>query len=352
MTTIQPFDKGRLIGHGPAFLHLLSEAGKVGRLDVSVLLVGETGTGKTTLAEYLHSVSPRASAPFCELNCATIPKELIESELFGHEKGAFTDAKERKAGLFEQAAGGTLFLDEIGEMSPELQSKLLRVVETKQVKRLGGQKTVNCDVRLIYATNCDLSRIRGDLVYRMDEARLNVPALRERREDIPALVEHYLDEALKKTATLGRTEPFALDEVALRVLCGHAWPGNIRELRNVVLKIALLTLERTVITAPDVGSVLRRRAADRPPSPAVVAVEDTVVSGTEEALSALPFIYQPGAEPIDIYFARVLVAVYDSLMSTHRNHTTVARLMGVHRAALYKRLDSARSMLVAEVVAA
>ena len=340
------FDKSRLIGTSATFLGLISEVERLARLDVSALLLGETGAGKTTLAEYMHSISPRSGGAFCELNCATIPKDLIESELFGHEKGAFTDAKERKIGLFEQADGGTLFLDEIGEMSPELQAKLLRVIETKQIKRLGGQRMIRCDVRLIYATNCDLSRLRDDLVYRMDEARINVPPLRERVEDIPALVQHYLDEARKKCeqGALGRADPFVLDDAALRVLCGHKWPGNVRELRNVVLKIALLTLDKPLITAPDVGAVLRRRAADNAPGPEVIAVEDAVVEG-DGLLRSVPFVYQPGDEPIDLYFARVLVSVYDALMREHNNHTRVSNMLGIERVSLYARLKLARGIV-------
>ena len=216
-----------------------------------VLITGESGTGKEIVARMLHSLSPRATGPFIEVNCAAIPEELIESELFGHEKGSFTGAFEKKKGKFELADGGTLFLDEIGDMSFQTQAKLLRVLETQEFQRVGGSKNIKVDVRVLSATNKDLTdlirkgRFREDLYYRLNVLEIHLPPLRERKEDIPALVEHFLDliateygQARKKVA-----------DGLIAALKVQEWPGNIRELKNAIERLTIMT--RTELLSPD-----------------------------------------------------------------------------------------------------
>ena len=208
----------------------------------TVLLFGETGSGKELMARFLHEKSARAAGPFVELNCSAIPEQLLESELYGHERGAFTDAKRFKKGLFELADRGTLFLDEIGEMAPQLQAKLLRVLETRTFRRVGGGADITVDVRVVAATHRDLAklvsegRFREDLYFRLNVVPVHVPALRERVADIPPLAEHFVARFCRE---LGR--PTArLHPAALERLQGYRWPGNVRELRNVIERVLLL----------------------------------------------------------------------------------------------------------------
>jgi DNA-binding NtrC family response regulator len=208
----------------------------------TVLIHGETGSGKELMARYLHEKSARAGGPFVELNCSAIPEQLLESELYGHERGAFTDAKRFKKGLFELADRGTLFLDEIGEMAPQLQAKLLRVLETRTFRRVGGAADITVDVRVVAATHRDLTklvsegRFREDLYFRLNVVPVHVPALRERVADIPPLVEHFVARFCRE---LGR--PTAkLHPAALERLLQYRWPGNVRELRNVIERVLLL----------------------------------------------------------------------------------------------------------------
>jgi DNA-binding NtrC family response regulator len=224
-----------------------------------VLIQGETGTGKELIARALHEQSPRRPFPFVPINCAALPEALIESELFGHERGAFTGAVERKTGLFEVATRGTVFLDEIGELGQLLQARLLRVIETQEFFRVGGTKPVHVDVRVVSATNRDLraeveaQRFREDLYYRLNGVTIRLPPLRERRGDVPLLARHFLDRAGP-----GRM----LDAGALEVLTGYDWPGNVRELEMVVLRAALLSTE-TVIRSEDLPLEVRPRATPR-----------------------------------------------------------------------------------------
>jgi len=237
----------QIIGQGPAFRKTLSRARLVASSDTTVLLLGETGTGKEVLARFLHDSSPRHNKPLVKVNCAALPTNLIESELFGHEKGAFTGAIEKRLGKFELAQGGTLFLDEIGELPLESQSKLLRVLQEKEFERVGGHQTLHADVRVIAATNRDLTdevrrgAFRSDLYYRLSVFTLTLPPLRERPEDIPLLADVFLRRAAKK---LGRTlrplEPTELD-----LLTTYTWPGNIRELEHVMENAAILAKDAT-----------------------------------------------------------------------------------------------------------
>ncbi|MDT8450047.1 MAG: nitrogen regulation protein NR(I), partial [Wenzhouxiangellaceae bacterium] len=241
-----------LIGSAPAMKEVFRLIGRLASTELGVLLTGESGTGKERIARALHETSPRAAGPFVAINVAAIPAELLESELFGHEKGAFSGATEARAGYFEQAAGGTLFLDEIGEMPGGLQARLLRVLADGDFYRLGGSRPLNADVRLIAATNRDLDnavatgRFRDDLYHRLAVVELHVPPLRERRDDIPLLLEHYLDAA---AAELG-VEPKRPDDEAARVLREHDWSGNVRELVNLCRRLSAL-VPGPVIRASD-----------------------------------------------------------------------------------------------------
>ncbi|HEX8096914.1 MAG TPA: sigma 54-interacting transcriptional regulator, partial [Pyrinomonadaceae bacterium] len=263
---VQSVGGKQLVGQCAAFRHVIEQVRNVAPLDVNALLTGERGTGKSVIAEVIHNLSPRSAVPFQQINCAAMPEELIERMLFGSVKGAYTGAGDAK-GLFEAAAGGTLFLDEIGDASPALQAKLLRAIETKAVTRLGSHRPTDCDVRLVFATNKELSTLRPDFVDRIDEAQIHVPPLRERREDLPALIRYNFDRMQAKFPN--RRTPYELDPVALKVLCEYSWPGNIRQLGSVVLKVALMCMNTGTVMPSDVGAVLRRRATDNPPSPSV-----------------------------------------------------------------------------------
>jgi two-component system response regulator AtoC len=256
--------KGRfgLIGDSKKIHAIFDIIAKVADTPSTVLITGESGTGKELVAKALHESSSRAGKPFIKINCAAIPKTLMESELFGYEKGAFTGATTSKPGRFELADGGTLFLDEIGEIPVEMQVKLLRAIQESEFERVGGIKTIKVDVRLITATNRDLERetqsgnFREDLFYRLNVVPLGIPPLRDRVEDIPLLVEHIVtkfNERLKKHTR-------GLSDEALRLLAGHSWPGNIRELENV-LERTILFCQHEVIDVGDLPAELRHAGA-------------------------------------------------------------------------------------------
>jgi two-component system nitrogen regulation response regulator NtrX len=232
----------RMIGTSAPFQRTLEQATLASRADVRVLLIGESGTGKELLAAHIHENSPFAAGPFIKVNCAAIPNELMESELFGHEKGAFTGASSLRRGKFELADGGTLFLDEVGDLPQAAQAKLLRVLQEGEFHRLGSEQSVRVNVRVISATNKDLgaevaaARFREDLYYRLAVVPLRVPALRERPQDIRQLAEHFLSDF----CTRNNTRPKSFDASAIGLFERYPWPGNVRELRNVVERMAIL----------------------------------------------------------------------------------------------------------------
>jgi two-component system, NtrC family, nitrogen regulation response regulator NtrX len=250
-------DRYAMVGDSPALQRVRELIDKVGPTAARVLITGENGTGKELVARAIHAVSPRRDRPLIEVNCAAIPSELIESELFGHMKGSFTGAFADRAGKFEQADGGTLFLDEVGDMSLSAQAKLLRVLQEGVVTRIGGAKPIQVDVRVLAATNKDLemeiaeSRFREDLLYRLNVVPIDVPPLRERLEDVPALVAHFAELLGASAGVPGKR--FA--EEAVRRLQTRPWPGNIRELRNAVER-ALILAPGKVVTAADVDRLL------------------------------------------------------------------------------------------------
>jgi transcriptional regulator with GAF, ATPase, and Fis domain len=239
---LQPGSLG-IVGKSPKLLHVLDQVMQVAPFETSVLILGETGVGKEGLANAIHQLSGRSQKPLIKINCAAIPGSLIESELFGHEKGAFTGALERRIGKFEQAQGGTIFLDEIGEIPLVTQSKLLRVLQEKELERIGGRGTIKMDVRIIAATNRNLhkevamGRFRMDLYYRINVFPINVPPLRERKEDIPLLANHFL----QQNACLSGNTAKKITPEAIQKLMGYSWPGNIRELQHLIERHILTT---------------------------------------------------------------------------------------------------------------
>ncbi len=241
-----------MVGDSPALNHIREMIDKVAPTDARVLIIGSNGTGKELVARNLHQKSNRSTMPYIEVNCAAIPSELIESELFGHEKGSFTSAIRQHKGKFEQADGGTLFLDEIGDMSLAAQAKVLRVLQEKKLSRVGSDKDITVDVRVVAATNKNLrdeiekGRFREDLYHRLSVIVINMPTLDERKSDIPLLVNHFIGQICSETGMPSRE----MDADAMQLLVDKTWTGNIRELRNVVERLLILSGER--ITASDV----------------------------------------------------------------------------------------------------
>jgi DNA-binding NtrC family response regulator len=260
-----------LIGSGPSMRRVFDLIRKVAETDLTVLVRGESGTGKELVAQSLHQQSARRSGPFVAVNCAAIHRELVESELFGHEKGAFTGADSRRAGRFESASGGTIFLDEIGDMASETQAKLLRVLEERSFERVGGSRPVEVDVRVVAATHRDLAReaaagrFREDLYYRLKVVEIELPPLRQRPEDLPALVERFLGQLAER---LGREKKRVAPE-ALARLARHGWPGNVRELRNLVEQAAVLAAGEVIGEAD-----LALPGSGGAPGPAALAADE------------------------------------------------------------------------------
>lgn len=237
-----------IIGNSPGMLRVFDLVREVGPLDTSVLVLGESGTGKEGIANCIHDLSPRRKGPFIKLNCAALPPNLVESELFGHEKGAFTGAFDRRIGKFEQANGGTLFLDEIGEMQPSVQVKLLRVLQEREIERIGGRETIKVNVRIIAATNSNLEKaiaegkFRLDLYYRLNVFPVVLPALRDRKGDIPLLVTHFIKMYAQKTNR--PTEGISGEAIAK--LMDYSWPGNVRELQNLIERSVLMSNDKVL----------------------------------------------------------------------------------------------------------
>ena len=317
------YDFSQIIGGAPAFLEALEQARKVAPTETTVLLTGESGTGKEVVARAIHHASVRRDGPFVAINCAALPETLIESELFGYERGAFSGADRLKRGRFELAAGGTLFLDEVGELAPAVQAKLLRVLQERQYERLGGTATLAADVRLITATNRDLERavaegrFREDLYYRLVVFRVHLPALRERADDVLRLAEHFVREI---GAKLGKYDA-GLSRAARDVLVTHTWPGNIRELQNAIER-ALIVSDGRLISAEQLGILPRREGATAAPPP--VAAD----AGAAAAPSA-------AGAPLAELERR---AIADALSGAKGNKTRAAALLGLTRTQLYTRL--------------
>jgi two-component system response regulator AtoC len=241
--TAHPDPTERIVGSSPEIIDIFKTIGRVARTQATVLVTGETGTGKELMTEAIHNASDRRSGPLVKVNCAALPETLLESELFGHEKGSFTGALAQHKGRFEAANKGTIFLDEVGEMSLATQKKLLRVLQEREFERVGGNVPVKVDVRVIAATNRNLrdevldGRFREDLFYRLNVIEVHMPSLRDRKEDIPALVSHFLD----KHRYSGVAMPARISEEAVALLMEHEWPGNVRELENIIQRAVVLS---------------------------------------------------------------------------------------------------------------
>jgi DNA-binding NtrC family response regulator len=311
----QRLGKHEIVWTGEAMKKIMAQLERVAASDTRVCILGETGTGKELIARTLHERSARASGPFIALNCAAVPAELIESELFGHEKGSFTGAAGRHVGKFEQAERGTIFLDEIGDMPLSMQAKLLRVLEENEVERIGGEKPVAVDVRVVVATHRNLEtlvregKFRQDLFHRVYVFPVVLPPLRERRDDIPALVEHFA----RQICNQNNWKLIACRPEAVELLQNYSWPGNIRELRNVVERLLLLTTG-DAITVETVESALPRTSAAIGSIATVGPLADRVQNFEREAILA-------------------------ELKQQNYHITNTARALGLERSHLYKKAE-------------
>jgi transcriptional regulator with GAF, ATPase, and Fis domain len=320
------YDFSRIAGRAPAFLDAVEQARKVAPTDATVLLTGESGTGKEIVARAIHHASRRGEGPFVAINCAALPEALIESELFGHERGAFTGADKLKRGRFELASGGTLFLDELAEMAPAAQVKLLRVLQERQYERVGGTATLDADVRLIAATNRDLEqtvaegRIREDLYYRLAVFHIHLPPLRERGNDVLLLAEHFV---LELGLRMGKGS-CRLSGAARDALLTHRWPGNIRELQNAIER-ALIVSDGTLISAEQLGISPRRHA------PAEPQASSPLPSST----AASPRSETPSVPSLADLEKR---AIAEALARANGNKSRAAAVLGLTRFQLYARL--------------
>jgi DNA-binding NtrC family response regulator len=303
---------GRLIGRGAALLKVLHLVNQVAPMKSTVLLSGESGVGKELVAEAIHYQSPRRPKPLVKLNCGALPEGLIESELFGHEKGSFTGATQQRKGRFELADGGTIFLDEISEMPPATQVKLLRVLQEGEFERVGGTQTLKVDVRVIAATNVDLEaavaagRFRKDLFYRLNVIHIPLPPLRERKEDISLLALHFLDKFCLENNRLA----MGFSQEALAALKNYSWPGNVRELQNVVER-AVALCEGNMVQLEDLPDEIRRHSPE----------DDKIILPVGSSLEEIEHL-----------------AIFQTLKKTGGDKELTARLLGIGLATLYRRL--------------
>ncbi|MGA2016576.1 MAG: sigma-54 dependent transcriptional regulator [Opitutaceae bacterium] len=314
----EKFDLEGIVGNSPLLKDVVETAKKVAQSKATVLIEGESGTGKELIAQAIHQSSPRSRGPFVAVHCAALSESLLESELFGHEKGSFTGATERRIGRFESADGGTLFLDEIGEVSPAIQVKLLRFLETKSIERVGGSKTLTLDVRLVTASNRSLEQLvregkfREDLFFRLDVVRFVMPPLRQRREDIPELLAHFI----RLFSEENGVPPIEIEPGAMKTLQTYPWPGNVRELRNFC-ENAVVLRKGGKLTEFDLDPRFRGAPGSAPSA-----------GGTADAGSASTLSVEQNEKRI----------LREALIKSRGNRTKAAEMMGISRRTLHRKL--------------
>ncbi|HYD49350.1 MAG TPA: nitrogen regulation protein NR(I) [Terriglobales bacterium] len=339
--TRRRFELGvEIVGKTPAMQDIFKTIGRVAHTDATVLIEGESGTGKELIGRALHFHSPRWSGPFVALNCSAVPRELLESELFGHEKGAFTGATEQRLGVFETAKGGTLLLDEVGDMPLDLQPKLLRVIQERELTRVGGREVVKVDCRIVAATNLSLDRavqqgkFREDLFFRLNVVPITVPPLRQRRGDIPELINYFLE---KINRDLG-TRIGGISREAQDLLLSHGWPGNVRELENTLLRAAVLAAGTTLMPT----DLALARHDPQPPLSDNLSLEEVVRRKIKEMLrsedngGASGNLYDAVIQQIE----RPLIEL--CLEHTQGNQLRAAALLGINRNTLHKKITQLR----------
>ena len=317
-----------IVGDSPAIKAVGCQIDMAARGDLTVLVSGESGTGKELVARAIHRYSTRSNGPLVCFNCGAITESLLESELFGYVRGAFTGADRDRKGLFEAAEGGTLFLDEVGEMAMSSQAKLLRVLQEHAIRPVGGLSEIPVNVRVVAATNRTLpeeiqrGRFRRDLFYRLAVLTIRVPPLRERVSDIRTLTEYFLSEAETRLDTGNQLR---VNEEAIAALVRYAWPGNVRQLRHVIERMAIGAGNKGTISANDVSQVLDEIRRFETPS-------------------EVPLGFQED-DSLDQYLARTTLALYNHFRAVAGNHSEVARILGIHRNTLYLRIERARRIL-------
>jgi len=341
--------KYEMIGKSAPIQRLFHEIEKVAPTKAGVLITGESGTGKELIARAIHRLSPRDDAPFVKVNCAAIPRELIESELFGHERGAFTGAQAKRRGFFEQAHGGTLFLDEIGDMDLVAQAKVLRALQSGEISRVGSEHVIHVDVRILAATNKDLARgvetgnFREDLFFRLNVFPLRSPSLRERVEDIPLLAHAFMQSFAKENGT----KPKPIDDAVITALVARKWPGNVRELKNVVERMAILSGDRvTIADLPEDPheSPFGEEETHEPPGAPSEAFDDARGAAPEEEAEASPAASRAAPVPGQYLTLREYREqqerqyIVDTLKLTGWNISRTAVVLGVERTNLHKKI--------------
>lgn len=335
-----------IIGAHTSLREVMQLVIKVAPTDATVLITGSTGTGKELIARAIHRLSPRKDNPFVPINCAAIPENLVESELFGYEKGAFTGASSRKLGLFELADGGTIFLDEVGELTPMIQVKLLRVLQEKSFLRIGGTRPVSADIRVIAATNRDLEeairekKFREDLYYRLNVFPIKLPDLKDRQEDIPLLVNYYKDKYCKEL----NTGPVKISEEAMELLCRYNWPGNIRELQNVIERAVLLSADG-LIRPKDLPIQIRENTSKKTKKSFEIQSSATSIKSNLEPKENSHEANKDDLEGKDMSLSlkeREKLYIMEALRKCKWNKSAAARMLGVSRDYLRYRIRKYR----------
>jgi two-component system nitrogen regulation response regulator GlnG len=330
------------VGRTEAMQEVFKLIGQLAMSDATALITGESGTGKELIARAIYGHSKRSDKPFLAINCAAIPENLLESELFGHEKGAFTGAANQRIGKFEQCNGGTLFLDEIGDMTAATQTKILRVLQNGTFERVGGNQPIKVDVRIIAATNKLLEQavaekqFREDLFYRLNVVRLRVPPLRERRPDIPLLVDYFL----QKFAAKNKQPVKAVTDETLRALQNYDWPGNVRELENVVHR-ALVVSKGDAILSADLPEEISRqpRAEMREPGAPALDAASVAIAGDTASIARTLFDMARRDPKLKVIPFLEREMVIHALKETKGNQVQAAKILGITRATLRKRIE-------------